>query len=99
MIEVVWEFRVRSGREAEFERIYNSDGNWAKLFRADAQYKGTTLLKDRENGRRYLTVDRWESMESYQRFKERFAEAYHALDAKCEALTADERLIGIFDRV
>jgi len=100
MIEVVWEFRVGIGREAEFEGLYNSDGAWAELFHNNAkQYQGTTLLRDGQDGTRYLTIDRWNSLESYHNFKQRFADAYAALDKKCEALTESERLIGIFNRV
>lgn len=99
MIEVVWEFRVGSGREAEFERLYRADGAWAELFHNEKQYQGTTLLRDGQDGTRYLTIDRWNSLESYHKFKQRFADAYAALDKKCEALTESERLIGIFDRV
>jgi heme-degrading monooxygenase HmoA len=99
MIEVLWEFKVASGREAEFEGIYNSDGEWAKLFRSDGRYDGTTLLRDSADGRRYVTIDRWQSRESYEGFKARHEKEYKALDARCEALTEQEHLLGIYERV
>ena len=36
---------------------------------------------------------------SYRGFKESFADEYHAIDRECEALTQNERHIGIFERV
>ena len=44
----------------EFERHYDASGAWAQLFRKNAGFQGTQLLRDAENSRRYLTVDRWE---------------------------------------
>ncbi len=99
MIEVVWEFEVAEEHREEFESLYNSDGVWAELFRLDSNYNGTTLLRDRDHQSRYLTIDRWESLESYESFKARYAAQYEAIDQKCEALTSSERLLGIFDRV
>lgn len=99
MIEVVWEFVVVKGREAEFESVYNSEGEWAQLFRRDAAYQGTVLLRDRARLGRYLTIDRWDSIESYEKFKTVFAKPYAALDERCESLTAGEKLLGIFERV
>jgi hypothetical protein len=31
------------------------------LFRGDAEWLGSELLRDAENPRRYLTIDRWRS--------------------------------------
>jgi hypothetical protein len=42
----LWEFEVKPGSEELFERTYGSDGEWAKLFRQDARYRGTRLLRD-----------------------------------------------------
>jgi len=43
---IVWEFRVKSGHEGEFERIYGPGGDWARLFgRADG-FLGIELLRE-----------------------------------------------------
>jgi hypothetical protein len=99
MVEVIWEFLVADAHRTEFESLYNSDGVWAQLFRNHPAYHGTTLLCDRDDRGRYLTIDRWQSLDSYNSFKQRFAPEYAAIDEQCEALTSSERLIGIFDRV
>ena len=91
---MVWEFRVKAGREAEFERRYGPEGDWAQLFRRSPAYHGTELLHDTADARRYLTVDRWESAKAFEAFKQRTAEAYEKLDRECEALTESEHCLG-----
>ena len=97
MIQFVWEFIARGDKIAEFEKHYSAAGSWATLFRDSPGYLGTTLLRDAQTPRRYLTIDRWESMESHHAMRERFAEQYGALDRECEVLTEIERQIGIFE--
>ena len=94
---VLWEFRVRAGREAEFERRYGADGDWVRLFRNGEGYVGTTLLRDRATPGRYVVTDTWRDAAAYRAFKQRQASAYAALDLECTALTEDERCLGEFD--
>ena len=89
-----WEFEVRPGLEAEFERHYGPDGSWARLFRQAPGYVETLLLRDRAQPNRYVTIDRWRSAAEHQRFKVDFAAQYQALDAQCERLTHSERALG-----
>jgi heme-degrading monooxygenase HmoA len=95
----LWEFRVRPGSEAEFERLYAPEGGWATLFRQAPGYLGTQLLRDRSNRLRYVTIDRWTDIEAYRAFRTRFAEAYAALDRRCEGLTTHEAPLGEFGEV
>jgi heme-degrading monooxygenase HmoA len=53
----------------------------------------------RNHNGRYLTIDRWTSEEAFHQFKKQFAKEYGEIDAQCEALTENERLVGIFQRV
>jgi len=94
---VVWEFRVKPGKERGFELAYGPEGEWVRLFRHSADYLGTELLRDRRLRLCYLTLDRWSSRPAYLRFKKENRQAYQAIDAKCEAFTTRERLIGEFD--
>lgn len=93
----IWEFQVKAGCAADFERIYGSDGLWAQLFRRSSDYFGTELVRDLEDSGRYLTVDRWTSREALQRFKREYAAEYGALDKACEKLTEREILLGDFE--
>jgi hypothetical protein len=42
-------------------------------------------------------VDRWEELQSYERFKASFREAYQEIDDAMEELTASEVKIGVFE--
>lgn len=97
MIEVVWEFHVKPQKLFEFEREYSERGPWAKLFGESTKYHGTQLLRDRDNGLRFLTIDRWDDLASYENFRGEHSEAYRELDEQFEQLTEDEKLIGIFE--
>lgn len=99
MIDIVWEFHVRPERQHEFEFHYDSSGIWAGLFRKSVEYQDTILLRDSTQNGRYLTIDRWTSEKAFRQFKEEFATEYAEIDAKCEALTESERLVGIFQRI
>ncbi len=93
---VVWEFRGRSGKRRDFERIYGPDGDWAKLFRSGKGYIRTELIRDIETPRRYLTLDFWTSRQAYARFKKENRTEYQAIDEKCASLTEGEALVGEF---
>jgi hypothetical protein len=99
MIDIVWEFRVSTERQREFEFNYDSNGVWAALFNRSAEFRETILLRDSSRNGRYLTIDRWTSEDAFRGFKEAFAKEYAEIDARCEALTESERLVGIFERV
>jgi quinol monooxygenase YgiN len=90
----VWEFRVKQGREGEFEAAYGPHGDWARLFSAGEGYLGTELLRDRDVGGRYLTIDRWESAEAFASFCRDQGVGYAELDARCEQWTEAERDLG-----
>ncbi|MFI5105293.1 MAG: hypothetical protein ACHP79_10250, partial [Terriglobales bacterium] len=60
---IVWEFRVRQSREAEFVEKYGPEGAWARFFRGSAGYIKTELVKDVADNFRYLTLDYWQGEE------------------------------------
>ena len=93
----LWEFHVRPGAEADFERHYGSTGTWVALFRRAPGYVDTRLLKDRAVPGRYVTIDRWESEEAYRAFRARFAGEHDAVDRACEALTVEETPLGAYE--
>ncbi len=57
MVEIVWEFVVKEEARGQFELAYGPGGAWSKLFARYPGFRGTTLLRDTENPRRYLTID------------------------------------------
>lgn len=94
---ILWTYAVRAERTGEFERLYGPEGGWARLMAGHAGYRGTELLRDRADPRRYVTIDRWDSVGDYERFRERTGAEFAALDAQGEALTVEETRIGAFE--
>jgi len=96
MLVIVWEFRVRPERLADFLSAYAPGGDWDLLFRRGEGYLSTELLRDERDETRFLTIDRWDSREARDRFRLRFREEYDALDRRCEAVTLEETPVGDF---
>jgi hypothetical protein len=99
MVEIIWQFEVVRGKESEFERHYGPEGTWVQLFRRSPAFWETLLLRDREVPGRYLTVDRWKDLDSYDSFQEEYAAEYKRIDAAMESLTQRERKLGVFEGV
>lgn len=96
MYVILWEFRPAPGREPEFEQAYGPDGRWIQLFRRAPGYLGSELLHDADDFNRYLTLDRWETAEAYERIRVACGADYESLDRECEGLTVHEARIGTF---
>lgn len=95
---VVWEFRIKSRKRRAFERAYGPDGEWSKFFRKGKGYIATELIRDSQQPDRYITLDYWKSRKHYEIFKKQNRKLYEIIDARCEALTAEECEIGQFTR-
>jgi len=91
MFVILWEFEVKPGCEAVFERVYGPSGDWAQLFRRDPRYRGTKLLRDVSHPLHFYTVDDWDSESDYRAFLERNQSAYQELDHRTRELTLRER--------
>lgn len=98
-IQVVWEFRVRPGSEAAFLGLYGPDGDWTRLMAGAPGYLGTELWSDLEDPTRFLTVDRWESVAHWERFRSTRGAEYEALDRAGGELTRSEVRLGTFQSV
>lgn len=99
MYVVIWKFRVRQGAEHAFAHMYGPAGAWSKLFATSPGFLGTELLRDLEGARRYVTVDRWQSRESYDAFRRESVAEYDLLDREGGHLTDVEALVGDFTTV
>lgn len=94
MYIILWEYRVKSEKRSEFEKVYSPDGVWVELFSKATGYLGTELLRDEIQPERFLTIDRWDSKQRYKAFLSHWHEEYQVLDTQCEGLTESEALIG-----
>jgi hypothetical protein len=98
MFLVLWEFEVKPGCEDRFETIYSPGGDWDSLFRRDANHLKTQLFRDIARPRIYITIDSWESRETYNNFLAAHGAEYHEIDTICEGLTTNERHLGSFEQ-
>ncbi|MEX0602203.1 MAG: antibiotic biosynthesis monooxygenase [Bacteroidota bacterium] len=96
LFAAVWEYRVRKGREREFEALYGPEGDWVLLFRRSAGYIRTEFFHDLSHGGHYLTIDYWDSEDSHRRFRSAFEREFRELDARGELLTEKETPLGRF---
>lgn len=99
MYVVVWEYQIKPGKRSEFEKAYSSNGAWAELFKRGSGYLGTELLRSEVRLDTYITIDRWDSKESYESFLSKWKQDYERLDEQCEGLTESEKRIGRFTKV
>jgi quinol monooxygenase YgiN len=99
MIYVLWQFRAKPDKIEQFERDYGPDGVWAQLFRKSPRYESSVLLRDPAQDASYVVIDIWQDEGSYHAFKKDFQDEYERIDRQCEALTLEEKPLGILDEV
>jgi len=97
MIQVVWEFVVKQDALEAFAHEYGPDGAWCRLFAGQPGYRGTTLLRDSRNARRFLTIDAWDTTAQRDEMLARCRTEYAELDAACAGWTESETELGIFE--
>jgi heme-degrading monooxygenase HmoA len=90
----IWAYRVPPEKVDEFRQLYGPEGAWIRLFRQAPGYVDTHLYRDRNDGDRYVTIDRWVSAEAFKDFRASFADEFERLDRDGEHLTLDETPLG-----
>ena len=95
---IVWEFRVKAGREAEFVEKYGPEGVWARFFRRSEGYIRTELVNDVTDRLRFLTLDYWRSHEDFNWFREMFQREYERFTQLVtdEGIIERQRVVGSF---
>lgn len=96
MIEIIWEFVVKEEARGQFELTYGPGGAWSKLFTRSPGYRGTTLLRDTKNPRRFLTIDLWDTEAQHEQILAERAEEYSNLHANLGDLTESKTEVGVF---
>src|SRR5215213_4879691 len=93
MIAVIWQFDVKTGREAEFEQLYGAAGDWAALNRQTRSYLGSSFLRDQNRSSRYLVIEYWSEMLVYEQHRASRAALLDAVEARpAELVDAREAL-------
>ena len=98
MILIIWEYKVKPECTRAFEELYGHHGEWVLLFNRFAGYLGTELLKKSDEENSYLSIDRWQSAELYQKFLATAKNEYQRIDKQGESLMEEEKKIGSFER-
>jgi hypothetical protein len=96
MIEIVWEFVVKEEVRGQFELAYGPGGAWSKLFARCPGFRGTTLLRDTKNPRRYLTIDLWDTLAQREQILAESKAEYVNLEAAFADWTESRTEVGIF---
>jgi heme-degrading monooxygenase HmoA len=96
MVEVVWEFVVKEETRGQFELAYGPGGAWDKLFARHPGFRGTSVLRDTKNPRRYLTIDLWETEGQREQALAESKAEYSDLEAAFGEWAESKTEVGIF---
>jgi hypothetical protein len=96
MIEIVWEFVVKEEARGQFELAYGPGGAWSKLFAQCPGFRGITLMRDRKNPRRYLSIELWDTEAQQEQMLAECKTEYSNLDAALADWTESKTEVGFF---
>jgi heme-degrading monooxygenase HmoA len=96
MIQIVWEIVVKPDAQGQFELVYGPGGAWSKLFGKSPGFRGTTMLHDTNNPRRYLIFDIWDTADQHAQAMSECADDYAKLNADLENWTESKVEVGVF---
>lgn len=96
MVEIIREFVVKEAARGRFELVFGPGGAWGNRFGPQPGFRGTTLLRDAKNPRRYLVIDLWDTRaQQEQALAERKAD-YADLEATLADWTESRTEVGTF---
>jgi quinol monooxygenase YgiN len=96
VVEIVCEVIVKDEARGPFELAFGPGGAWGKRFARAPGFRGTTLLRDTRDPRRYLVIDLWDGEAQHQQaLAERQAESLD-LAAALAGWTESRTELGVF---
>jgi hypothetical protein len=96
MIAIMWQFNVKKGSEAEFERLYGVDGEWTALNRHTRSYLGSSFLRDQNRPSRYIVTEYWSEMIVYEQDRVTRAAAIASVETRSATLVDSVEPMGVF---
>jgi hypothetical protein len=96
MIEVVCAFEVKEPYRGQFELAYGPGGAWSGLFGDAPGYRGTSLLRDTRDPRRYLAIEVWDAESQREGALADRAADYARLEATFRDWTESWSEVGIY---
>lgn len=97
MIEIISEYIVHESDRGQFELVFARGGAWSKLFARHRGFRGTSLLRDKENPGRYLIIDVWDSSTDWKDAIAETQSEYSELMATLSTWTQSKARLGIFE--
>jgi len=96
VIEIIREFLVKETARGQLELIYGPGGAWSRTFAQCPGFRGTILLRDLRDPRRYLVIEIWDTEDQReQALAERQAE-YSDLETAFARWTESITELGSF---
>ena len=96
MIEIILEFVIKEEAGGQFELAYGPGGSWSKLFARCPGFRGTTLLRDTKDPRRFLAIDLWDTEAQREQALAEHKAEYSKLDTAFADWTESKTEVGIF---
>jgi quinol monooxygenase YgiN len=96
MIAIMWQFDVKKGSEAEFEKLHGIDGEWTAVNRHTRSYLGSSFLRDQNRTSRYVLTEYWSEMIVYERHKGTRSAAIASFEGRRASLVDSVEPLGIF---
>jgi hypothetical protein len=96
MIAIVWQFDVKPGSEAAFEKFYGVEGEWTAVNRHSRSYLGTSFLRDQNRQAHYLVIEYWSEMLVYERHKSFRGDETAKLEALRDELVVAVEPLGVY---
>jgi heme-degrading monooxygenase HmoA len=96
MVEVIWEYVIKEAARAEFELAYGPGGAWSRLFARCPGFRGTTVLRDTENPRRYVAIEIWKTEAQREQALAESRAEYADLEARLGEWTKSRTEVGTF---
>lgn len=96
MIEFVYEYVVKEEARGFFELAFGPGGAWSRLFDKSEGYRGTALLRDVNERRRFLVSDAWDTVEQREGALAERQATYDRLEAEFATWCETTRALGSF---
>jgi hypothetical protein len=96
MVEIISEFVVKQGIGGQFELAFGPGGAWGRLFARYQGFRGTALMRDTKDPRRYLAIDFWTTGSEREQALAECQVEYSRLEAEFADWTESRTEVGAF---
>lgn len=94
MYKVVWRYKVKPELVDQFQEMYDTSGDWVRLFQKSPEFIKTELFQISESNAIFMTVDYWISKDAYETFYAKHKPEIDLIDKRGEGFTIGEEKIA-----